>query len=83
MKIYMALGLCVLFSGCAMQPQRDNYIDIVRLEIDCANAEAQIRYLQKQRGVNMGMMENGTKEQIRNYDAQVSNKIWQIRSECK
>ncbi len=79
MKAVIALCVVVL-SGC-MSSQQD-FNDIARMEVDCANAKIQIKYLVRQltRPPQNGQ---STESQQRTFNANARDLIWRIRAACE
>lgn len=96
-KVVVSLTLAVLVTGCATTKRMD-FQDLNRYKIDCANKEAQIRFLESQLStpnervvakLTGGLLSvlDGTyheKERIvnRSYDAIARGLLWDIRTYC-
>jgi hypothetical protein len=76
--------LVVLLSGCATQ-HRYEYDNLLRMQPDCANQEAQIRFLERQSKLREGAFTGqpaGMPDYERAYVAQAKQIIWTLRSRC-
>lgn len=82
------LAALALLAGCATQ--RMDIADLDTYRIDCANKDAQIRFLESQittpnsRLASMFMFDRQQANAMteRQYDAVVKAKIWDLKSHC-
>ena len=82
-KIFLTV-LVSLLVGCGVMPQKRadmNYLML--MQSDCHNAYIYIKFLQDQRDLNNSLVNKEDITENRKYNAAVTTKIWQIRSECQ
>jgi len=88
MKKISVLAIAALLAGCATQ--RMDIADLNTYQIDCANKDAQIRFLESQlttpnsRLASMFMLDRQQAKAMteRQYDAIAKTKIWDIKTYC-
>ena len=87
-KLTLPLVLLALMSGCATQRMDIN--DLSTFQVDCANKDAQIRFLESQlttpndRLATMFMLDRQQAKAMTNreYDAVAKKLIWDLKTHC-
>ena len=82
-KILLVATVSALITGCSASPVRSADIGtIISMQVDCTNADLQVRYLERNRALNMNNAFESQPE-VRQYNTLVAQKIWTIRSRCQ
>lgn len=76
------VAVAVMVTGCATQHRYD-YANLARMQPDCANSDAQLRFLDRQIELRESTLTgSNTPEANRAYVATAKQLAWDVRSRC-